>query len=148
VIEGKVARVLDSRTLAINRGMEDGVYVGMFFEVLDTAGTDIRDPDTGKPLGSVLRPKVRVRVTEAQQHLSIATTYRTFRRNVGGHGPDINPFMRSITPPRWIKERETFKSVDAAWEEITEEESFVKTGDPVRQVIETDEVAPEGKEES
>jgi len=143
MIEGKVARVLDSRTLVINRGSTHYVTVGMTFEVLDTTGTDIRDPETGQPLGSVLRPKVRVRVTEVQPELAVAATYRTYRRNVGGTGPNLGLAVRSLTPPRWVKERETFKPEDAAWEAITEDDSFVKTGDPVRQVIEVDEVAEE-----
>jgi hypothetical protein len=138
VIEGKVARVLDSRTLVINRGTNHGVIVGYTFEVLDTTGTDIRDPETARPIGSVLRPKVRVRVIEVQPDLAVAATYRTYRRNVGGTGPDLSMAIRSFSPPRWVKERETFKPEDAAWEAISEDESFVKTGDPVRQVIEQD----------
>jgi NADP-dependent 3-hydroxy acid dehydrogenase YdfG len=142
VIEGKVARVLDTKTLVINRGSSNGVEAGMTFEVLDTTGTDIRDPETGEPIGSVLRPKVRVRVTEVQPELAVATTYRTWRRNIGGTASWAALSSRQFLPPRWITQRETFKTDEAAWEAITEDESFVKTGDPVRQVIE-DEAEPD-----
>jgi hypothetical protein len=140
MIEGHVAQVLDSRTLVINRGTEHGVFVGMIFEVLDTTGLDIRDPETNETIGSVLRPKVRVKVIDVQAKLAVATTFHSRRRNVGGSGGAAAHVLAQITaPPRWIQETESFKTDDAAWEQIDEAESYVKAGDPVRQAIETPE---------
>src|SRR2546425_9679519 len=85
-IRGKVARILNSRELAINVGATDGVKVGMYFDVLDPKGEDIKDPDSGEVLGSLERPKVRVKVAKVQDHLSVASTYKTFEVNVGGRG--------------------------------------------------------------
>ena len=76
-IEGKVAQVLNTRELVINVGSDDGVKRGMIFEVLDDTGSEIRDPDTNELLGSVLRPKVRVKVTTVEPRLAVASTYRT-----------------------------------------------------------------------
>jgi hypothetical protein len=140
-IRGKVARVLNSRELVINRGSEDGVRRGTVFEVLDPGGSDIPDPDTGEVLGSVYRPKVRVRVVVVEPRLSIASTYRVRRVNTGGTGGLIGVGARSalesLRPPNWIEVPETFKSNEAAWEEISEDESLVRTGDLVREVFRT-----------
>ena len=66
-IRGKVARVLNTREIAINVGVEDGVTVGMYFDVMDLQYEDIRDPDTDEVLGSIERPKVRVKVIHVQE---------------------------------------------------------------------------------
>src|SRR5262249_52570621 len=85
-IRGKVAQILNSRNLVINVGSRDGVVVGMYFDVLDPKGEDIKDPDTGEVLGSVERPKVRVQIVQVQERLSVASTYKQRQVNVGGQG--------------------------------------------------------------
>lgn len=140
-IEGKVARVLNSRELAINVGTKHGVRVGMLFDVLDQTGEDIRDPDTDELLGSILRPKVRVRVTSVQEGLSVASTYRTTKINVGGHGLGDVGLSRIFQPERWVQKYETLKTDEKTWEHLDESESFVKTGDPVRQVTDSDDAS-------
>src|SRR4030043_1245158 len=85
-LRGKVARILDSRNLVINIGYEPGVSLGMYFDVMDLKGEDIRDPDTNEILGSLERPKLRVRITDAQEKLSVASTYKKKKINVGGKG--------------------------------------------------------------
>ena len=136
MIEGKVARVLNTRELVINRGSEHGVEKGMVFEVLDTTGSEIRDPDTGDVLGSVYRAKVRVRVTIVEPLLCVARTFRTRQKNVGGSGGSLSAILgaRIEAPPRWVTEYETFKAEEAAWENLPESQSYVKVGDPVREV--------------
>jgi hypothetical protein len=81
-IEGRVAQILTARELVINRGSAEGVEVGMRFAVLNRRGTDIKDPDTGEPLGSVEIEKVLVKVVRVDEHLSVTRTFRTYR--VGG----------------------------------------------------------------
>ena len=39
-------------------------------------------------------------------------------------------------PPKWVTKYQTIKSDEAPWDELDEESSFVKTGDPVVQVLE------------
>ena len=130
-IRGKVARILNSREIVINLGATTGVVVGMYFDVVDPKGEDIRDPDTNKILGSIDRPKVRVRVTKVQDELSLATTQEK-RVNIGG----IGNFSRLLMPPRWITQYESLRTKEKTWEDLSEEESYVKIGDPVIQVIE------------
>ena len=132
-IRGKVARILNSREIVINRGATSGVVVGMHFDVVDPKGEDIRDPDTNKVLGSINRPKVRVRVTKVQDGLSLAATQEK-RVNIGGQG--LGNFSRLLMPPKWITQYESLRTKEKTWEDLSEEESYVKTGDPVVQVLE------------
>ncbi len=139
-IRGKVARVLNSRELALNIGAKDGVHIDMKFDVLDPKGEDIIDPDTEEVLGSLERPKVRVIIVRAQERLSVARTYKQKLVNVGGTGPALGvfDFGRSLLPPKYVKRYETLKTRESTWEDLDEEESFVKPGDPVVQVLEED----------
>lgn len=136
-IRGKVARVLNTREIAINIGTADGLTVGMYFDVMDTC-EDIRDPDTEEVLGSIEIPKVRVRVTYVKERLSVATTYQSRKEYVGGSPTfrSLGPFSESLMPPKLVTKYETLKQTDATKAELDEKYSYVKSGDTVVQVIE------------
>lgn len=140
IIEGKVAKILNSRELVINRGYKDGVVIGMKFDVMDSKGVDIKDPDTNEILGSVMRPKVRVEIVSVKEQLSIASTYKKREVNVGGTGVDFSPFASVLMPPKLVTKYETLKTKEATWENLDEVDSYVKTGDPVVVVIEDNKV--------
>lgn len=132
VIRGSVAKVLDSRSLVINRGSEDGVAEGMVFEVLDKKATNVKDPETGKVLGSIDRPKIRVKVALLEKKLAVAETYVMRTVNKGGSGSlGISGLLAA---PRYVEEVETLKAKEKEWEDLPEEESIVQVGDPVRSV--------------
>ncbi len=144
-LRGKVARVLNSREVAINIGVEDGVTVGMYFDVIDPKEEDIKDPDTGEVLGSIKRPKVRVQVTHVQEKLSVAATYRSKRVNLGGSGHleaaalAIGPFARALMPRGWVTRYETLRKTESPrvkFSNLEEEDSYVNIGDLVVQIIE------------
>lgn len=142
-IRGKVARILNSRELAINVGSQDGVTVGMKFDVLEPKGEEIKDPDTSEVLGSLSRPKVRVRVNSVQERLSVAETFRAREINVGGVGGSLASGIEGMArisdllrPPKYVKQVETLKTTEKTWEDLDEKEAYVKTGDPVVQVVE------------
>ena len=143
-MRGKVAWLLNSRELVINIGSEHGVTVGMYFDVLSPQSGEIRDPDTDEVLGSIERTKVRMEVTEVQRKLAVASTYRSKRVNVGGSF-GFGPISQSLMPPKWITKYETLKKSDRKplKEDIDEEDSLVKVGDPVVQVIEEIDVETE-----
>ena len=135
-IRGKVARILNARELVINVGLAEGVAIGMYFDVLDPKGEDIKDPDSGEVLGSLERPKVRVRVVKVQEHLSVASTFKKHQVNIGGVAPAINlGFSKLFIPPKYVTKYETLKTDEKTWEDIDEAQSYVKTGDPVIQVM-------------
>lgn len=136
-ITGQVAQILNSREIVINRGEKQGVRKGMTFAVLDPKAEDITDPSTGDILGSVDRPKVNVRVVQVQDRLALARTFRKWRVNVGG-GATLSGFSSLFAPPKYETRYETLRTDEATWEDLDEAESFVKTGDPVKQILDDD----------
>jgi hypothetical protein len=135
-IRGQVARILNSREIAINRGAEHGVREGMKFAVLDPTAEDIEDPETGEVLGSVYRPRVEVKAVIVKDKLSIARTFKRYEINVGGSGIGGMMNLKAFEPPKWETRYETLKTDERTWEEINESQSVVKTGDPVEEVVE------------
>ena len=133
-IRGRVAKILNSRDLVINRGERDGVSVGMRFAVLDPNAENITDPDTGEALGSIDRPKIQVEVFKVDERLALAHTFRQFQRNVGGTGTFMG-LQRALQPPRYVTRYETLKTDEATWEDLDESKSIVKTGDPVVEIV-------------
>jgi len=142
LIRAKVARILNSREIAITAGEEQGVKIGMYFNVMDPNGEDITDPDTGEILGSIERPKVRIKVTQVHEKLSVASTYKKKEINVGGVGSDfatgVGALSRALMPPKYVTKYETLKTEEKTWEDLSEQESYVKTGDPVVEVPHSD----------
>jgi hypothetical protein len=140
-IRGKVARVLNSRELALNLGSEHGVRIGMFFDILDPKGDNITDPDAGEIIGSIERAKVRVKVVIVQARLSVASTYKKERVNIGGSGSLVgfgsSGLSKLFLPPEYITQYETLKTQERTWEDLSEDESYVKSGDPVVEVQES-----------
>lgn len=137
-IRGKVARVLSMREVALNKGSSDGVRIGMVFRILNSKGSSITDPDTGEVIGSVELEKASVKVTSAQDRVSVASTFRTHRVNVGGVGIGLSgiEINRLFEPPKWETQVETLKAEESTTRELSQEESLVRTGDPVVQVTE------------
>ena len=131
-LEGKVAAVLNERELVINIGDKNGVEIGMKFKVLTEKPAKILDPDTKDELGMVDREKVRVEVVEIQKKLSVCRTYKTYV--VGGSMTALYNFKSLFSPRRELPE--TLKAEDSAFPKpISEEESFVKKGDRVLQIL-------------
>ena len=134
-IRGKIARILNSREVAINVGSDHGVRSDMYFDVIDPELQDITDPDTGVLLGSIECPKVRVKIVVVQHKFSLASTYKTKRVNIGGVGLLDQGLSQALKPPKWITIPETFKTGERTWENLDEKQIFVKIGDPVVQVF-------------
>jgi hypothetical protein len=135
-IEGKVASVLNERELAINIGVEQGVKEGMKFKVLAEKPTEILDPETGEILGELDREKVRVRVLEVREKFSVC---RTYKKRYASGGPFYNMFAVGdlVAGPRVVVE--TLKAEDSSLPPpLSEEESYVKKGDRVIQLLKDD----------
>lgn len=69
-ISAKVAKVLGKYQIAINAGAEHGVAPGARVRLWRIE--DIRDPESGKYLGSVRLEKLRLTVREVQEKFSVA----------------------------------------------------------------------------
>ena len=150
-IRGTVTQVLNTREIAINVGTEHGITVGMYFDVMDAEKLDIIDPHTKEVLGSIQRPKIRMKITYIQEKLSVASTYKSKYVNVGGTGPKyfavlkaaLNSTPLPLMPPRWKEKCETLERTEETPTPLDEKDSIVKTGDPVVQVFEVDETEQE-----
>jgi hypothetical protein len=127
MIEGQVAAILNLRELAINRGSDHGVTEGMRFEVLDPATVQVVDPETGADLGTVRQVKVRVEVVAVENTWSVAQV------STSGSSLSRTYLALGLGQP---KEARTLKVGDAIIEPLTEEQSYVKRGDTVRQIEE------------
>ena len=134
LIKGKVAKIVDNQEVVINVGLNDGVRVGMRFDIISPKLEDIADPDSCEIIGSIKRAKNRVKVAQVHDKISIARTYRKKRVNVGGTGtlPTIELWKGLIDPPKWTDQPEMIKTRESTLQE--QAESYVKTGDPIVQV--------------
>ncbi len=137
-IRGKVAAVLNEREIALNIGSAKGVFVGMYFDVMSLESGDIRDPDTGEVLGSIERPKVRVRVTEVQENFSVASDLPEEFMAVNPFA--LGPFARALMPSGWLKK---YKLPSPSFHSFEELDIYVEVGDPVRQVLKAQDATAE-----
>jgi hypothetical protein len=126
VPEGKVAKIISTRELGINLGFAKGVEEGMIFAVLAETPLRIVDPDSGDLLGEVDREKVRVKATEVFEKFSICRTFETYETS------GLGLALASIAATRRVR---TLTIEDSELPPpLSEEESYVKVGDRVRQV--------------
>lgn len=128
-IRGKVAKILNSRELALNIGSDAGVKPGMVFEIRSPREDIILDPDTGDVLGEVNLPKTRVKISRVAPKFSVAATYRSKRVDAGG--------VNTLQPPKWETRYETLKkegSFETGSEPLDAWDSYVDAGDPAVQV--------------
>jgi hypothetical protein len=72
-IEGRVAAILDEYHLIINVGSAHGVKEGMRF-VIYAQGADVKDPDTGQPLGKWEFPKGTVKAKHVQEKMTVCAS--------------------------------------------------------------------------
>lgn len=85
-VEGKVAKILGSNEIVINRGRIDSVRQGMLFEVFSPDGEEVWDPDTGETLGTVEDVKAKAEVTEVKDRLAIARLQTSQQMPLGAAG--------------------------------------------------------------
>ncbi len=138
MLRGVVADILNEREIVLNIGTADGVLPGMRFAILDETDYEVKDPKTGEILGKLPpREKVRVEIVELAERLSVARTYQTRQKNIGGTGPDFGALTRrSLEPAYYVEEPVTFRvsGGNTYFKKISPDESIVKIGDSVRQV--------------
>ena len=136
MIKGKVASLIDERTLAINVGSGSGVTIGMRFMIYDAKGKPIVDPDTKKTLGNYKVRKRAVEVTEVNPTYAVAETYRYRTINEGGSSGVLSGLSGYLSAPKYVRKYETFMIDEEDKRAIDEERSLVKVGDIVEQIEE------------
>lgn len=107
----------------------------MQFAVLDDSVGDIADPDTGESLGTVRREKVKVEVVRVDARFCVARTYERVRSGGGSLG-GVAAFLQA-TGSRPAFRTKTLRQSDAEWKHISEDESYVKVGDPVEEIVQS-----------
>ena len=123
-LEGKVAGILSIRELIINIGSTAGVTDGMVFKILADEPYEVKDPQTDEVLGIIEREKVRVKVVDVKEKLSICKTYRKYENNLTS---SISFLGQSFFGRAGY---ETLKAEDSSFlPTLSEEESYVKRGD-------------------
>ena len=136
-IEASVARVLNERELVLNKGVRDGVRLGMRFAILNRNAVDIRDPVTHEILGSVPVAKTIVKIVLTEDRLAIGRTFRTIKGRTGA-------FTIATGLAGEPSRAETLRSGEkSVLEELSEEESAIKTGDPAIQAFGDEYTVPE-----
>ena len=75
-INAKVAKILDSRQLVLNRGLEHKIKKGMIFAILEEI--EVIDPDTRKSIGKFDVEKVRVIINQVYELFSVGKTFETY----------------------------------------------------------------------
>ena len=127
---GTVAKVLTARELVVSIGSRNGVRKGMRFAVLAEIPEDIIDPESGEVLESLEREKIRVEAVDVRNAITICQTYQ-YRwigdidlARIFSNASSIS-FRRKVT--------ETLRASDHAFlEPLSEDESLVKVGDPIK----------------
>lgn len=123
LIRAKVAQVLNSTDLALNRGSKDGVEVGMRFAILSDRGADIKDPDTGEVLDSIEIAKTLVKIISVTPRLAVG---RTFRRK----GSSNSAFAAALNVMGTGERAETLRTDERRLQqELDPKDSFIKAGD-------------------
>lgn len=125
-IEGKVAEIIDTVTVVINRGYEHGVEEGMRFIIYEL-GNEIKDPDTGESLGRFEYVKAKVEATNVNEKFSTAETYGTY--TIPSPIMGISPIMEQRVSRKLPLDDEM--KIRMLKHSIT----TVKVGDPVRQIL-------------
>src|SRR5262249_22207625 len=73
MIQSKIAKILSPTKVVLSAGAEQGVQEGMVFVIYEL-GDAVVDPETQEPLGQLELHKARVKVSQVQDRLSVATT--------------------------------------------------------------------------
>ena len=123
-IEGKVARILNSREIALNKGSSDGVTPGMKFNVQGLVF--ISDPDSHVKLGEIMRPKIAVEVIEVEPQFSIARSFETYVTREPTGIIDVGNIFGPRRVPIKIREGHS--------DEFREDSVFISVGDPVVEI--------------
>lgn len=126
-IAGKVAKVLNDREIVLNKGRLDGVEVGDYVGIVDSQEFGIKDPESDDDLGDIVRFKVSLRVTQISDHLSIASTYKVSKVNVGG---SFNfDSLRAFQAPEWVDRVERLSYGEDSALPVEPEDSRIQVSD-------------------
>ena len=123
-IEGKVAKILNTREIVINKGALDGVEAGMKFNVQGPK-LDVIDPDSEETLGHLVREKLRVLIVEVERRFSVGRTFETYQ------AIDLEAPNALVVAPAYVRKVKTIRTGSEF--EFREGSAYVSVGDLVIQ---------------
>lgn len=88
----KIAKIIDTRSIVINAGINENIKIGDEFQIIGSKGPKVKDPDTGKELGTLDSIKGRVIITHVYAKMAIAEseTHRQKPANILGISGSTN----------------------------------------------------------
>lgn len=125
----KIAKIIDTRSIVINAGIDAKIKIGDQLQIVGSKGPKVKDPDTGKELGTLDAIKGRVIVTQIYAHMAIAEAikYRDKSRF-------NTAFIQSTIPSSSIQDiiygPEVQKDLPVDLDEITG--GYEENNDPIR----------------
>ena len=139
MLEGKVIRIINDKTILINLGSEEGVKIGTKFAIIGP-GEEIIEPETGKSLGPIMLEKARVVVRQVEPEFCRASTpIRTVKYPTSmDRMAELYASMAGLAG-RTVRQQDSLPVDESDIHPLTEEASKVKVGDSVREVVELEE---------
>jgi len=101
-IQAKIARVINEKEIAFNKGLNDGVAEGDIATVRETL--EVLDPDSGEVLGSVSVVKVRLDIFLVMEKISVGRVTDRARRPGSDEGLLLNVALLSNTVTKQVTE--------------------------------------------
>lgn len=138
---GQIIRILDNRTVIINKGKEDGISGGTVFRILG-GPEEIVDPSSGENLGAVTVVKSRVRSQKVYDRFTIAGTSWTQRRTswealLGVQAASLGELTRGLTKYDAVDEGELLINPDDVQPWKAQSETPVRVGDFVEAEVQS-----------
>lgn len=127
MIQGRIIRIFDVHTVALNVGANQGVEAGMRFGIY-TPQEDIVDPETGAVLGNTRKRKAVVEATSVQPMFTIAVA-PTRNVRVSAQIPITNPFQAAT------ERRQDTLPVSPGETQPYETGTQIHVGDQVEQIV-------------
>jgi hypothetical protein len=120
--EWRIVRIVDRYRVIINGGKADGLYKDETFVVLGE-GIEIKDPENGKVLDILYKPKARMSVIHLEDHIAVLQNSKTEEKEEGFTTMyNIQPRKVSVISPLKVDD----SSIEGGWESEP-----IKVGDKV-----------------
>ncbi|MEW5985169.1 MAG: hypothetical protein AB1791_00880 [Chloroflexota bacterium] len=104
-VRGRIIRVLDSTSVIINLGSEDGVQTNSIFNILGQPEA-IKDPFSQETLGYVNVVKAKVGAASIDEKFTIATTERASYMGLINRATLLSPFRGQLEEDELLVEQE------------------------------------------
>lgn len=125
----KIIKIVDETAFIINAGSDDGIEKDNKFEILDTEGEQIKDPESGEVLGNLNTSKGIIVAETVYPKMTIAKT-----RMVGGeltYESDILKFANPYLTRKPSHREELFVDESEVTGGLQQSSNPIKIGDEV-----------------